>query len=194
MRLVLLRHGRTQANERRLYCGISDEPLCERGRRGLLALKEAGIYPDFSELTKITSGMRRTNETLRILTGSEPDAHMPAFREMNFGRFEMHSYDELKSDPDYQAWIMDECSTVQTPGGESAVQFHERIFAAADNLKKDTLLVCHGGVIAALMQRWFPHEGRNMYQWQPDSGCGYEIIDTAEGKRYLSIMPEIKEL
>jgi len=185
-----LRHGRTLANERRLYCGASDEPLCSRGREELLRLRNSGIYPDFTGLIKITSGMRRTDETLRILTDFQPDMRMPAFREMHFGRFEMHSYEELKDDPDYQAWIMDESGSLQTLGGESAAQFHERIFAAADALRQDALLVCHGGVIATLMQRWFPEEGKNMYQWQPDSGCGYEILDTEDGKRYFSIVPE----
>jgi cysteine desulfurase/selenocysteine lyase len=34
--LLLLRHSLTEANERRIYCGSTDSPLSERGRRELL--------------------------------------------------------------------------------------------------------------------------------------------------------------
>ena len=35
MRLILLRHGLTEANERHLYFGSTDLPLSERGREAL---------------------------------------------------------------------------------------------------------------------------------------------------------------
>lgn len=175
MRLVLLRHGRTCANERRLYCGVSDVGLSPTGREELQKLRGASFYPDIRGLALITSGMRRTDETLRLLFGAEPDARLPELREMNFGSFELHGYEELKELDSYQAWITDETGDAATPGGESANEFHERIFAAADQLAEDCLVVCHGGVIAALMARWFPGEGKNMYQWQPGFGLGYEV-------------------
>ena len=41
--IYLIRHGSTEANERHLYCGASDLPLSERGRRELEVLKP--LYP-----------------------------------------------------------------------------------------------------------------------------------------------------
>lgn len=32
MTIYLIRHGKTEANEKRLYCGITDLPLSEAGR------------------------------------------------------------------------------------------------------------------------------------------------------------------
>ena len=194
MKLILLRHGRTEANERRLYCGASDVPLSPRGREELLELKGRVAYPDTNGLQLVTSGMKRADETLELLFGVRPDVRERGFCEMNFGRFEMHSYDELKNDADYQAWIMNEDGTMPTPGGESSAQFRKRVFAAADALRGDTLVVCHGGVIAALMQRWFPDEGNNMYQWQPDSGQGYCVALDIGRSSYACIAREASEL
>lgn len=175
MRLILLRHGLTQANIERLYCGASDLPLCEQGRRRLLELRSQVDYPPTQGLLKITSGLRRADESLELLFGVQPDLRLPDLREMNFGRFEMHSYEELKNDADYQAWICDETGEVPAPEGESANAFRARVFAAADSVGQDALILCHGGVIAALMNRWFPQAGRHMYQWQPEHGLGYEV-------------------
>jgi broad specificity phosphatase PhoE len=44
-------------------------------------------------------------------------------------------------------------------------------------IKDDTCIITHGGVIAAIMENLFPHEGKNRYQWQPENGCGYRITD-----------------
>ena len=187
MRIVLIRHGRTEANERRLYCGASDLPLSEGGRAELRGLRARADYPETGGLLKLSSGMRRTDETMRLLFDAEPDARVAAFREMDFGRFELHSYEELKADADYQAWIMDGAGTVSTPGGEASRAFRARVFAAADALEEDALVLCHGGVIAALMERWFPQEGKNMYAWQPGFGLGYEVELNGDRRSYRPI-------
>ena len=95
MRLVLLRHGRTAANEARLYCGATDVALSDAGRAQLLLRRERVHYPKIDGLLRVTSGMLRADETLRILFDAEPELRLPGLREMNFGRFEMHSYEQL---------------------------------------------------------------------------------------------------
>ena len=185
MRLVLLRHGRTEANERRLYCGASDLCLSAGGRAELAKLRAQVNYPKIEGLLRVSSGMRRADETMALLFGVEPEARLADFREMNFGRFELHSYEELKEDADYQSWICDGSGTVATPGGESSAEFRARVFAAANGLERDALVVCHGGTIAALMARWFPEAGKNMYQWQPGFGLGYVVeLDGGKGRFY----------
>lgn len=182
MKLVLLRHGMTMANERRLYCGASDLALTAAGRAELLRLRREVSYPDAADLEKITSGMLRSDETLKLLYGVEPDRRMPGFREIHFGSFELKCYEELKGNAQYQAWICDDTGDAAPPGGESANAFRARVFAAVDTLERDALIVCHGGVIAALMARWFPEEGRNLYQWQPGFGLGY-VVELGPGAR-----------
>ena len=85
--IILVRHGRTIANEEHLYCGRTDLPLSEKGRRELVEL--APLYAGYCTpgTSFYTSGMKRTDETLRILFG-ETDFHREAgLRELDFGAF-----------------------------------------------------------------------------------------------------------
>jgi len=126
----------------------------------------------------LTSGMIRCEETLAILFGNIPHETDTAFREMDFGAFEMHSYEEMKNDPNYIAWISGDNEANLTPGGESGNQMTERVLCGLQNLIKeghDTFLITHGGVIATIMGYLFPEEGKNRYEWQPNHGGGYVI-------------------
>ena len=172
MTLYLIRHGKTEANERRLYCGSTDMPLSEQGRRELQALRY-----DIQNVRFVTSGMRRANETMELLFPEQPYDREPDFREVDFGTFEMHSYRELKDDPAYQSWITGDNERNVPPGGESGTQMTRRVLAAFAKLQEDTCLITHGGVIAAIMAHLFPQYGRHRYQWQPENGHGYRITE-----------------
>lgn len=170
MTIYLIRHGRTEANEKHLYCGSTDLPLSERGKAELQK-----IHYDIQNVRFLTSGMKRTDETLRLLFGDVPYEVEPRFREVDFGAFEMHGYEELKDRADYQAWITGDNEMNVPPQGESGRQMEERVLAALSELREDTCIISHGGVIAAIMEHLFPEEGKNRYQWQPQNGCGYIV-------------------
>ena len=170
MTIYLIRHGKTEANEKHLYCGSTDLPLSDAGKEDLEQL-----HYDIKNLRFLTSGMKRTNETLRILFGEVPYEVDPRFREVDFGIFEMHSYEELKDRPDYQTWLTGDNDANIPPNGESGVQMKERVLNAFSGIKEDTCIITHGGVIAAIMEHLFPEENKNRYQWQPKNGCGYII-------------------
>lgn len=174
MKLYLIRHGKTLANELHLYCGSTDLPLSENGMEELKK-----IHYDISDVDFISSGMKRTNQTLELLFGKVAYKINPDFREMNFGIFEMQSYDELKSNPDYNAWLCGDNEANIPPGGESGEQMKKRVLLGLSSIKKDSLIVTHGGVISAIMAHLFPHEEKNRYQWQPQCGHGYLICDNS---------------
>ena len=191
--IYLIRHGRTDANRKRLYCGATDVPLDAEGVSELQSLRDKGGYPPSYGLITITSGLKRAVQTFEVLFGKYPAAAVSGLREMDFGRFEMHSYDELKNDPDYQAWIKDETGDARCPGGESSNEFCRRVYAAFDALaamEEDAVVVCHGGVISRIMARLFPGEGRNFYEWQPPAGHGYAITDPTKETRSFSGIPK----
>ena len=171
MTIYLIRHGKTEANEKHLYCGSTDLPLSDVGRSELEKL-----HYDIKNARFITSGMKRTNETLRILFGDVPYEEDPRFREVDFGIFEMRSYEELKDTPEYQAWLTGDNEANIPPNGESGVQMKKRILEAFSGIKEDACIVTHGGVIAALMEHLFPEENKNRYQWQPKPGYGYSVM------------------
>ena len=99
--LYLIRHGRTEANEKWLYCGSTDLFLSESGAEELKKIK----YNVPKNAIFLTSGMNRTEQTLKILFGDVPHKIDRRFREVDFGVFEMKSYESLKEQMDYQAWI-----------------------------------------------------------------------------------------
>ena len=172
MTVYLIRHGKTEANEKHLYCGSTDLPLSEAGKVELQAL-----HYRIKNARFITSGMKRTNETMQILFAGVPFETDSRLREVDFGSFEMHSYEELKATRDYQAWLTGDNETNIPPQGESGVQMTKRVMEAFCEIREDTVIITHGGVIAAIMERLFPEENKNRYQWQPKPGFGYSISD-----------------
>ena len=172
MSIYLIRHGKTEANEKWLYCGSTDLPLSEAGREEL-----AGIRYEIENVRFLTSGMKRTNETLKLLFGDVPFAEDPRFREVDFGIFEMCSYYEIKDTPEFQAWVTGDNEANVPPGGESGAQMKHRVLEAFADIREDTVLICHGGVIAALMEHLFPEERKSRYEWQPKNGRGYCLKD-----------------
>lgn len=182
MKLYLIRHGITEANERHLYCGWSDIQLSEKGERVL----QEKHYSVPENCRYITSGMRRTNQTLRLLFGDVNYTVDERLKEINFGIFELKSYEQLKDDAQYQRWISGDNDSNVAPGGESANIFKSRVINAAEEIlssETDTVVVTHGGVIAVIMEQLFAQENKNRYQWQPKQGEGYLI----ENGRYTEI-------
>ena len=104
-KIYLIRHGATVANEQKLYCGRSDLPLSPGGLAGLRQMAARGGYPDPAGKRLITSGMQRTEQTLEALFGPREHEAQPAFREIDFGAFELQSYEQLREREDYQQWL-----------------------------------------------------------------------------------------
>ena len=178
MTIYLIRHGKTEANDKLLYCGSTDLPLSETGKTELCKLNY-----NIQNVRFLTSGMKRTNETMEILFGNAPYETEPRFREVDFGIFEMQSFTELKDTPEYQAWLTGDNDANVPPKGESGNQMKQRVLEAFAEIKEDTCIITHGGVIAAIMAHLFPNEGKNIYQWQPQNGHGYVI----ENSTYQSL-------
>lgn len=174
MTIYLIRHGKTVANERRLYCGSTDLSLSDAGRTELRKLHYC-----VGDACFVTSGMRRTDETLELLFGAVPHVVESRFREVDFGRFEMHSYNELKDRDDYQQWLCGDNEQNIPPDGESGAQMTVRVLDAFAALRGDTVVVTHGGVIAAIMAHLFPLEGKSRYDWQPPAGHGYRLTQSS---------------
>ncbi len=187
-RLFLIRHGDTYATEHRLYYGASDLPVTERGLDELAKYRElyAELIPGPAKF--FTTGMVRTEQTLEVLFGHDgivPEHEViPNFREINFGIFEMHAYDELKDRPDYQAWISGDYYANVPQDGESFAEMEDRISHEYVKLEHEWLMdkeyddyvvVCHSGTIFTIMHRLFETDMKNIYEWQPKPGLGYIV-------------------
>ena len=192
MEIHLIRHGRTRANEQKLYCGQADPPLSPNGIAELADLKKLGIYPKRADLY-FTSGFLRAEQTLDLLYGSVHREPLPQLAEFRFGRFEMKSHEELKNQSDYQAWITDEAGHIPCPGGDSKQDFTRRVLEGFGlltdkaRLVESALGIFHGGVIACIMDHLLPNIC-NYYEWLPDSGRGYTLVYAPGGLQYKTIL------
>lgn len=176
-RIHLIRHGATVADMQRLYCGKSDLPLCPEGLEELRKLAARGGYPKAEGCRMITSGTQRTRQTLEALYGQVEFEAQPAFREMDFGVFELQSVDQLRRREDFQLWQQDSAGS-RCPDGESGEDVANRVHPAFDALLadgRDVILVTHGGIIAAIMSDLFPESTAERFQWQRESGLGWSL-------------------
>ena len=190
MQIHLIRHGATMANEQKLYCGTTDLALSEAGKAELMSLCEQGVYPKGKRVGErvgeqakiyITSGFLRTEQTMELLYGAVCREILPQLAEYDFGKFEMQGYEALKECSDYQAWIMDKSGAIACPGGERKQDFTRRVLQGFESVlgkvravNAEAFIVCHGGVIACIMEHMRPGV-RNFYEWQPKPGRGYTL-------------------
>lgn len=171
MTVFLIRHGLTRGNRERRYVGASDEPLCGEGRTAL-----AEVCPPEADWLYV-SPMRRCRETAELLYPGVEQVVVDGLRETDFGAFEGHTYEELKDDPAYWAWLSSAGETAP-PGGEGKKAVRERVVSAfLDVVRRHgdgdrVALVVHGGTIMTLLEAF--EDGHRFYDWQVPGGCGWK--------------------
>lgn len=174
------------------FYGAADLPLVEEGKAELRRLRREGMYPELTDDTDCyTTGLLRTEQTFEILFGEHEHKTIRNLREMEFGEYECHSFEELKDDKMFSVWCHDETGEVVLTGGESRNGFSARI---SEGLKEligyhrlkelshrhsgmdcTSVMVCHGGVISAAMTEFFPEVKSNIWDWMVKPGFGYRV-------------------
>ena len=191
MLIVLLRHGQTAYNEQRRYQGAADVPLSPAGRA---ALKKA----DFETETVYVTPLCRTAQTARILFPHARQIVVPALREMDFGVFEGRTYDEMKDDAAYCAWLDSGCESA-CPNGESKAVFCKRVCRAFEKLADEALargderlvIVAHGGTQMAALSR-FAEPHRDYYSWNAPPAGGFVLsADEWRARRALRVIKTV---
>ncbi|MEG0020609.1 MAG: histidine phosphatase family protein [Oscillospiraceae bacterium] len=184
-KLHLIRHGLTGGNlDGRYIGGGTDEPLCEKGVKGIEFLMENYEYPMGEKI--YTSPMRRAVETCELLYPDCDYTAVDAISECNFGEFENKTLAELSQNERFNQWLQAK-SDFTPEGGESNQDFAQRCANGLNQILTDMMTndihegvcVCHGGVIAVLLGM-FSYPQRPFHEWASDSGCGFTIITTTE--------------
>ncbi|MBR5217051.1 MAG: histidine phosphatase family protein [Oscillospiraceae bacterium] len=174
MKLTLIRHGITEGNKRSLYYGSTDLPLLQEGIDALEKSAQEMIYP--AAQYYYTSGMLRTEQTFAVLYGHQAHEAIPGLREMDFGDFEMRTYEELQQDEAFRLWANEQIATNICPNGESFELLQKRALVAIRPVlerDEDTVCVVHGGVISCMMVKWFP--GGTFRDYMPQPGTGWQV-------------------
>jgi len=167
MRIGLIRHGRTDWNRAGLLQGRTDRPL-EEGEPERLA--ELALPTPWNMAAIVASPLIRASETARILSGTPPPTD-PRLIEMNFGDWEGRSGKDLRADPesdfrDVEYWGWE----YRPPNGESPLEVWQRVSAALDDLKQDTLIVCHIVIMRVILAKahGWEFEGHPPFQIKRD--------------------------
>lgn len=183
--ILLIRHGITQGNRMGRYIGITDEPLCEEGRKHLAE----SIYPEVFHV--YVSPMKRCLETADALYPGQAVTVVPELRECDFGAFENKNYLELSGNPEYQAW-MDSGGTLPFPNGEKTPCFRSRCCTGFQRILEETFqmenariaVIAHGGTIMSILEAYgIPR--KSFYDWQIQNGRGYRL--TAEASEWNAV-------
>lgn len=187
IRLTLIRHGATLSNKEGRYLGKTDEALSPDGIGALEKSVADRIYPTADVL--FSGPMKRCLETVGILYPGQTPIVIPEWKEMDFGAFEGHNYQELSGNPAYQRWI-DSGGTLPFPEGESREEFIRRSVAGykkmvyhmkriwersavseqGDHKIQNVSAVVHGGTIMALLSHF---TGGEYFDYQVKCGQGY---------------------
>lgn len=158
-RVFFIRHGETDWNAEGRLQGQRDIPLNDRGR---VQAEEAGrilqrLHPQPDDLDWWVSPLHRTRETAeraREALGLHPPYYKmdERLKELTFGTWEGMTWKEVQRlDPagatrrERDKWGM------VPPEGESYAMLVERISGFLPVLRRDSVLVSHGGVARALM-------------------------------------------
>ena len=200
-RIYLIRHGITEGNLNHWYYGSTDLPLTEGGYQMIKGYADEGIYPGIPDDADIyTTGLKRTEQTLEAIYGKRGHSALTKLREIDFGKAECMTYDELRQFDGFDEWAWDKTGKARIADAETSHEFHERIreglkeLIGKHQLKEwshrhggedaVSVVVCHGGVISCIMETLFPAVCGSMWDWLPDPGFGY-AIDFKDGEPYM---------
>jgi alpha-ribazole phosphatase len=182
----LVRHGTTEGNIKGWFYGHSNISLAHEGIREVELLNACGVYPKPDNAYYYTSGLLRAEQTFSIIYGQPPRIKLDELKEMFFGEYELKTHEDLKDDPVYISWRHDRTGLLAPPGGESPVQFIERVSRGLDIIREghfkeetseeiNSVVVCHGGVICVIMTLCFDDATGDIFKWMPEPGRGYTI-------------------
>ncbi|WP_346655538.1 histidine phosphatase family protein [Lysinibacillus sphaericus] len=182
----LMRHAPTKENLEKRYIGWTDSSLAD-----------ASLLPIVDQdVTKVYgSDLRRCRETAAHYFPNAAYVPDKRFRESNFGEFEGLTYEDLKSDSRYCAWL-DNPVQSPPPRGEGFDVFCARVkegFTALPKGEDVYHLVVHGGVIRALLVAFAPIE-QPFWSYQTPHDKMFSLTFTRkaweEGARCMSLSEE----
>ena len=194
-KLILIRHGLTQWNRQKRYCGFFDINLSDEGKIQARKLRER---LKLEKIHKVySSDRKRAMHTAKIIfTGLEIE-NVADLREMHFGIFEGLTHDEIarKHPKIYTKWLEDPFSTT-IPDGENLDEFKKRVRSAikkivVSNRNKTVAIICHGGAISIFITGIL--KSRDFWKQIP-SPASLSIVEYKSGKPKIRLFNDTSHL
>ncbi|MCK5768413.1 MAG: histidine phosphatase family protein [Candidatus Atribacteria bacterium] len=164
VKLLLIRHGESEANIDRKFSGFQDVKLTEKGiwqaKRLAQRLREVKVDAVYC------SNLSRARHTAEIVfqnRGMNINI-VPQLKEINFGAWEGLTYEEVRLKfgygEDFSSWPGNIDVKTVIPQGESIVKLNARVIKALNEILNKHLagkndetiaIVCHGGTIRVIL-------------------------------------------
>ncbi len=194
-RLILIRHGITEWNKEKRYCGHKDVGLSNEGRS---QVKLLSVRLNTAIIDKVyCSNRKRAMQTARMLFKRTRIIPRQGLREISFGVLEGLRHEEImeKRISVYEKWLKDPF-TNNIPRAEPMNGFKKRVESALSNIVrlnpgKTIAAVCHGGVIGIFVNGIA--KNRNFWRCVPSS-ASVTIVEYENGKPILRKFNDIAHL
>lgn len=183
-KMHFLRTGKTGSGAEKRFIGNWDVPLSGAGEEQLLKMRGAFSYPTVE--TVFTSPLSRCVKTAEILYPDTAREEIPELRDMDLGEFSGKSFDELRGNLSFSAWIQNAVEN-PPPGGENIQDFTRRIVKAANQIFFKMMhekilsaaVITHSGVIMTLLAA-IGLPKAPLQEWALNNGEGYTLIFTPQ--------------
>ncbi|WP_026486925.1 histidine phosphatase family protein [Caldanaerobius polysaccharolyticus] len=188
MRVYLIRHGETDANQKGIYAGWSEAELTPKGMeqtdRIVDFLKEVGIDGVYASPSK------RCMHVAMAFMGTVPVKALEELREQNFGVFEGLMWHQAKRQypMEWERWCRD--PEYRIPGGESFSEFYSRVIKGFEGIvaggAQSVAVITHGGPIKAILSYIVCGDQGAFWRFKVDNGSvsminiagdGYAVIE-----------------
>jgi probable phosphoglycerate mutase len=180
-RLVMVRHGETVGKSSIRFYGATDVELSEEGRLQMRRAADALRGEDFDLV--VASPLKRSWEGAWIVAGGAPIRLEGDFREIDFGRWEGLTGEEIEaSDPVlYREW-QSRLGGFDFPGGERRADFRERVLGGLRRVLESgaasALLVVHKGIVRTIAQELL---GQALEESCPELGASVGLSRNSDG-------------
>lgn len=185
IKIILVRHGETEDNDKGVYSGFNDTSLTQKGLRQAEIVSEKLREENIEYI--VSSNLNRTMKTAEIINKNHNiDIILEKkLREMNFGSWEGLSYKEIKDayPKELKNWEND-WMNYSPPNGESSIQMYDRVIKAIDEMmdqyrNKNILIVSHAGCIRAILSHLIGCGIEDYWKFKIDN-CGLSIIEIVD--------------
>lgn len=183
-RLILIRHGETEANVNQIWHGALDAPLTAQGQAQVEAtahqIQQLHAETPIDHL--YVSPLIRAQSTARAIAAAidlQPEIE-PGLREMSIGDWEGRTYTQLReNDRLWERWRQD--PSFAPPNGESPISFSQRVPVVFEKFlnthpNEVVTVVTHGGVISNLLAQWLGEGPQDWRRFDPPN-CAITILD-----------------
>lgn len=187
--LYLLRHGQSEANISKRYCGITDVELSCLGIKQ--AQKAALYFKDINISNIYSSPLKRaynTAEAVSKATGVQIKKE-ECLKEVNFGIFENKTWDEMVSEQKSETdnWIKLK-HKYKFPMGEGYDDVINRIASFLDDVEDNSVIVSHFGVIQSILLYYKIADDENIWNYII-SNCDILVLNNKKFERIIRTSP-----